>query len=131
VALLLRVLLQEDITTRVLYAALLHDLAEQITGDMPADIKRRMGLTANMADLEEAELLLAGFDPPPLLTDIERKALKLADCLDGLIFCNREIELGNSAMLFIRARYLQYIDAMEGLPSDWRHLINSLRDRNP
>lgn len=81
-------------SVNLLMAALTHDLAEQVVGDVPAPTKRRVpGLRDTLQTLESAELGRYGLEFE--LTEEERKLLNLADAMDGMIFCLKERTLGN------------------------------------
>lgn len=74
-------------------AAITHDIAEKVFGDIPAPTKRRLGMREVIGDLEDSYLEANGlkFD-----LDFEQESiLKLADIFDGMLFCVREHALGN------------------------------------
>ena len=130
VAMLALILMDSQPRAALLHAALVHDLAEAHTGDIPAQVKVALGLTERFAELENNLLDNCGL-APLTLTVTEQRALKLADCLDGVLFCNEEIALGNSKMLEIRERYLSYIASQGPYPSGWQNLIDNVRHQNP
>jgi 5'-deoxynucleotidase YfbR-like HD superfamily hydrolase len=109
VAMLCYTLAEGTPSAELLLAALTHDLAEQIYGDIPAPTKRALNISAACAQLEDDALASRGlqFD----LTLDERRILKLADLLDAMGFCVRERQLGNQLMAPIYARYRAYFDA--------------------
>ena len=94
----------------LLLAALAHDLAEQVVGDMPAPAKRELNVTIKMAELEDDILRKAGFEF--ILTDEQRRIMKLADCLQGMLFCIRERSLGNRGVDPVCTRYRSYIEGI-------------------
>ena len=91
----------------LLLAALAHDLAEQVVGDMPAPIKRELGVTMKMAELEDSILKNAGFEF--VLTEEQKRIMKLADCFQGMLFCVRERSLGNRGVDMVFSRYRGYV----------------------
>lgn len=87
--------------------ALAHDLSEGITGDIPAPAKRVLK-TAELAEMEESVVntMLPGL---PELSEYEKKILKLADCLEGLLYCVEQRALGNTTMHPIMGKYCSYL----------------------
>lgn len=88
----------------VLRAALLHDVYEARTGDIPATTK-----WANPA-VEEAFRLLEqdmarSTGTLVSLSATERFILHCADKMDGLAFCNEQIRLGNANMIIVFYRW--------------------------
>lgn len=76
-------------SAELLQAALLHDAPEIITGDVPYTTKRNSPTIKH--ELEELEERVYDYDvlPFPKLTQAEVATLKLADTLDGLIWCHK------------------------------------------
>lgn len=107
----------------LLLAALSHDLAEQEFGDIPAPTKRAVAAMEKVAHLEDAHLRQHGFNYTDDLTLEEKFILKLADYLDGLRFCNHELDLGNSRMMVVRSRYITYIKDLLAAHQDVAHLL--------
>lgn len=93
----------------LLVAALAHDLAEHVLGDIPAPSKREFGIGEQVNALEERLLGNAGFGVK--LDPEEKRLLKFADNLQGLIKCGREIEMGNYRMKEVFDRYRSYLEA--------------------
>ena len=94
VAMLCNLLTNGKASKELLWAALIHDMAECETGDIPAPSKRIFGLREQMSQHELGILVRIGFDMPPLNAQ-EKYVLKVADCLDGVLFCTRELRMGN------------------------------------
>lgn len=109
---MLVLLLNPDASGTVLRAALIHDLAECETGDIPSPAKRRFGINEQMSAIEEEVLISHGVHFPYLFPDEERN-LKLADLAHGALFCAREISLGNSTMRVVFNRYIEYAEEMK------------------
>lgn len=84
---------------RVLTAALTHDLAEARYGDLPAPAKRELGKewSRQFSSVEHTALQSYGLvvDLPP--RDV--RGLKLADYIDGCLFCIEERRMGNRAVV--------------------------------
>lgn len=77
-------------SSELLVEALMHDTAELFTGDIPFTVKRDRPDIKDTFDLmeddaREAELLI----PPQHLNDRDRALLKLADTLEGFIWCRK------------------------------------------
>lgn len=98
----------EELTKQLLFAALQHDMPEYVTGDIPAPTKRACGSAFDK--LEESVLVELGV-PPAALTPEEETWLKLADIIDGMAFCVRERELGNSTLRTTFVNYRAYFSA--------------------
>ena len=109
-------------SVNLLLAALSHDLAEQVTGDISSPTKRKFPVMAEMIQAMESETLeLHDLNYECLLTNSEKRLLKMADCLDGALFCISEMELGNKGMHDVYRRYCQYIGQLE--PTGKEHRI--------
>lgn len=97
-------------SVNLLMACLSHDLSEQITGDVSSPTKRRFPeLAAMIQTMETEELENHELNFEAFLTDEEKKILKLADCLDGMLYCIGEMELGNKSIFEVYNRYNKYI----------------------
>jgi 5'-deoxynucleotidase YfbR-like HD superfamily hydrolase len=96
----------------LLVAALRHDLAEAVTGDIPGPTKRALlDLRAELAQFEDA-VLEAFRMRMPTLTGEEAWALKMADNLAGAIQCLQELACGNQLIVRSFRNYMAYITAM-------------------
>lgn len=109
---MLCLMLTPDASAELLKAALMHDLAEQITGDIPSPAKRDHYHAGNFDELERRLINESGLKFP-YLTAHEKRVLKLADIAHGALFCVRELELGNRRMRVVLQRYQQYAESME------------------
>lgn len=99
-------------SVNLLMAALTHDLAEQKVGDMSAPAKRALGIRDLLQDFESDELKAYWLDYNQHLTEDEAVILKLADCFDGMLYCCRELALGNRNALLIWRRYCTYVTSI-------------------
>lgn len=97
----------------VMCAALMHDLAEHVTGDIPAPAKRALGIGEQFTAYEDDVLADYGV-VYPTLTPEEQRVLKAADTLELLQFCAREIRLGNTNMIPVFNRGENYIAELGG-----------------
>lgn len=96
----------------LLMAALTHDLGEQAASDMSAPAKRALGISEQLHDFEAGILTQYGFYYAQYLDATERAVLKLADCFDGMLYCCRELALGNRSVLLIWRRWCTYVEAL-------------------
>lgn len=106
------------LASRLLVAAMLHDVPECITGDVPAPFKRNVtGLREAMQAEEDRLLGCYGITPPTLYPEEERW-LKLADSLDGAYHCLEERRLGNTTLDRIFWTFIGYVNQMDNHPED-------------
>lgn len=83
----------------LIMAALAHDLAEHRVGDIPSPVKRDMGVGELFHDYEMGKLAIVGLSKYyDELTEGEGYTLKLADMIDGMMFCLTERNFGNSTI---------------------------------
>lgn len=92
----------------LLLHALAHDVAEAKVGDIPSPVKRELGISGQMEDMEAAYMEECDLGLPDL-TEEEVVILKLADCLDGVAFCLQEVAYGNVQMSSVASRYGDYM----------------------
>jgi len=119
-------ILDPEVSRDVLLAALLHDLSEHLTGDIPSPAKRIYGIGEHVTSLELSMLAAAGLTMPKL-TPAELRVVKLADLAQGALFCVREFSLGNTNILKVLDRYLSYAESMN-LTENERKLFNTIED---
>lgn len=92
----------------LIMAALTHDMAEQLWGDMPAPAKRLLNADqqfskAEQATLEENDMFF-------WLSETEKAILKIADYMEGMLSCIHERRLGNRYVEIIyQRRFRQYV----------------------
>lgn len=77
----------------LLMAALVHDLAEHRTGDLPAPAKRELGMREHFNAHENKLLFGAGLFVQ--LDAADSRVIKLADAGDGCLHCIKERRMGN------------------------------------
>ena len=111
----------------LLYAALVHDLAEQHVGDVPSPAKRSLGFADKLDELEQT-LILSALGWVPDLTPAEQRTLKLADIAQGALKCAREIEIGNLRMELVFSRYMAYAESMNLKPGPEQELFNAIKE---
>lgn len=94
---------------QLLKAALYHDVAEHVIGDMPATTKWRFEeLSKAMSKAEQEIEHELGLDVK--LDDTEKAYLKFADMAELIITCVREYNLGNRDAAEIVRRGLTYLE---------------------
>ena len=106
-------------SANLLMEALSHDLGEQAAGDVPAHVKDKLpGFREVLHELERSVRTSFNFDWSLYLTDDERTILELADRMDCLLWCCREIALGNKNSLLVWRRSSAALErvASAGLP---------------
>lgn len=123
----LALLIKPDASRSLLLAALFHDLAEHMTGDIPSPAKREYGIGEQVTQLENRLMLEAGIVMPELSAEEER-VLKLADIAHGALYCCREVCMGNQPMKDIYHRYVGYAEQML-LRGRERELFNIIKEK--
>lgn len=109
---LLCLAIDPEASANLLKAALLHDLGEQYTGDIPAQAKWQSPDLAKAAKELEDRLNL---DPIPSLTKHEQKVLKQADALDCFFKMREELRKGNNSVAFIMGRIVDRLFSTDPL----------------
>jgi len=113
----------------LIYATLLHDTAEQWTGDVPATAKWQSPQLKGACDELETQMLADNYLTIPYLTDEEALTLKWADMLDLLYRCLDEIELGNSTMREVFDRGVNYLRTLKEHKQGLILLENLIKER--
>lgn len=93
----------------LIMAALTHDMAERVMGDIPAPAKRAMpGLRETWGKFEQDLLRGVELDFETELNDEELHILKFADAADGCLYCCRERQMGNILISKVFENFWQY-----------------------
>lgn len=109
---LLQILTDFQCGPRLLYAALVHDAPEYVTGDIPAPVKLASpALTAALHEMEDRVFADARV-PCPILTSEEARLLRTADCLEGALYCLEELHRGNRGIQEVLGSYLRYLSEL-------------------
>jgi len=111
-------------SSELLMGALVHDLAEHQTGDIPSPAKREYGIGEQVSELEERLLRSACLDVE--LSKKEARTLKMADLAQGALFCVRELQLGNRLASVVYDRYMSYAESLV-LSGRELELFNTIR----
>ena len=93
--------------------ALFHDVAELHTGDVPAPVKKSSQLVKDTFDALETRALHTMGITLPHLTDGEKRYLKIADCLEGMMYCESRIKAGDLNAIDVRDRYVTYLAGLD------------------
>jgi len=113
VAVLCNVLTEGKASAALLSTALIHDMPEFVVGDLTAPMKRGLprDFKAHLDIMEEEALHENGYHYPGI-TEEEHRVLKVADYLEGLIFCQAEIEMGNTSIKYVANTYASYLSSI-------------------
>ena len=99
-------------TNKLLKSALYHDLAEQITGDIPAPVKwQHPVLKTSLQIIEES--FESTHSLQISLSEEEETVLKWADLLQLLLFCKSQRNIGNRN---VNAIFARGVEATRSLP---------------
>jgi 5'-deoxynucleotidase YfbR-like HD superfamily hydrolase len=103
---LLYLIAGENLKSNMIMAAITHDMAEHIMGDIPAPTKRAFTDLAQFSVHEDALLEEYGFAFP--LTNNQKRVLKLADIYASVLTCIKERTLGNRHLDDICVKFISY-----------------------
>jgi 5'-deoxynucleotidase YfbR-like HD superfamily hydrolase len=93
-------------------AALMHDTAEQWTGDVPATAKWEMPILKENLDALEEKMMAQNWLKSPNLTEEEKLTLKWADMLDLCYTCVGELSMGNRTISEVFDRGVEYLKGL-------------------
>lgn len=129
VCLILRYLLGGEVSSHLMWAALFHDLAESVTGDIPAQAKwASEELNGVISDWETE--WHGDHGSWVKLRDDEQLLLSIADKLELVLFCTEQMMLGNRHMEVIRDRGIQFChENLSGLDAEVRTCIYNFIER--
>jgi 5'-deoxynucleotidase YfbR-like HD superfamily hydrolase len=113
---------------QLIMAALTHDLAEHIVGDVPSPAKRAMGCRDAFNAYEDTILTDNKVVHYMNLPELEKAVLKAADCFDGLMFCLNERRMGNKHVEIVYGRYYSYILEVKNKTCYYSHAIDDYLD---
>lgn len=116
----------EGLSVPLLMAALTHDLSEHKVGDLPAPTKRAMpqvhveeeeetklySFREYWGMMENNHLRAVGLDWEHLLAPKQQRWLKLADAMEGALFCIRERMMGNRLIVTVFGNFRSYIEKL-------------------
>lgn len=111
-------------------ATLLHDTAEQWTGDIPATAKWSSPELKQASEELEAKKLTENWLDVPKITDEEALILKWADMLELCYRCLDELNLGNRTAYEVFDRGVAYLRSLPSLPAGEALLTEVMKDRN-
>lgn len=97
-------------STKLLLAALSHDLAEVATGDVPAHVKwDNKQLSLHLDNMERSWLGRRGLPTEDQLDEDERRVLAFADMFELMLYAIEEVGLGNTNMIRVVERSIAKI----------------------
>jgi 5'-deoxynucleotidase YfbR-like HD superfamily hydrolase len=96
----------------LLLAALAHDAAEHALGDIPSPTKRMLGIRDRVDAHEAAAMRHHGVFMPDLSVEDDH-ILKMADALDGVLYCLHERQLGNTTLKQTFQNYCAYVGQLD------------------
>ena len=136
VAALLIEFTEGEASAKLLMAAIHHDVAEAIFGDVPAPAKWWQ-IEAVKKELEFAELEFAanaGLWTKLLLTEQERDLLRLADKMELMFYCLEQRQMGNTHVGHVfwnLVNHLSELGAVEMAPEPAQEIFTYLIDSYP
>jgi len=111
----------QDCTKTLLQAALYHDVAEAILGDVPATAKWDYPTFANAIAEAEAEIEKEmGFTF--MLTTEQKARLKMCDMLELVLYSFEQIKMGNHNFAVVFENGVKYLYKNFEHSSDFRHI---------
>lgn len=126
---ILMIVTDRNLSRNLMMAALVHDMGEYETGDIPSPVKRASPeLKPILDDIEDRAMRAAHVGFYPQLTPWEHKLLKFADNLDGLLKIIDELKLGNKTVRWVGERYLSYLRTMEDLGPTMNSLVDEAEE---
>ena len=127
VAMLVYMLAARKPSWYLMMTALTHDLAEHVVGDVSSPTKRRFPELKRCVDhAEEIELAKFHLNYEHLLEKDEHRIFKLADNLDGMLFCVREKRFGNKAISEVWLNYTSYVSKLQPFSDDEEQIIKAI-----
>ncbi len=122
--------LEPGIRVPLLMAGMTHDMAEHRVGDLPAPAKRDMDKRLDLKgaqtfraawnDMEQDILKEVAFNFEESLSVDELRMLKLADAMEGALYCIRERAMGNTLITPCYLNFAKYIDGEMSEQSEQR-----------
>lgn len=100
-------------TAELLYAAIHHDVAEGLVGDVPAPTKRAIAGLKLTLDKYEASVMSELGIPEPEIDDVDKRILKFADIFEGMLFCISQRHRGNKGADGVFNNFADYARSME------------------
>lgn len=125
VALLVHYLTDGEASRELLYAALIHDIGEFYTGDLPAPVKHDSPELATRVHELDYQYLDQQNIEAPMLAETEKNLLRAADIVDLLFVSRLELQVGNDDFYEVFWRGVSYI-AMVQLPAKAQARVNKI-----
>lgn len=114
----------------LLMAALQHDIAEYVVGDIPAPVKRHTPAIKVACDTIERDTLrtYGHKDYCDCLNEPQHVILKFADNAAGALYCVTEMRMGNKLIRPVYHNYLSYLEASYAQHASNSELAISMSD---
>jgi 5'-deoxynucleotidase YfbR-like HD superfamily hydrolase len=109
VALILMWMCGDALSPELLKAGLLHDAGERWVGDVPGPTKKHLDINGALEQAEVLELQMNTDLTVPALNDMDAKLLRIADALEGCVYCRRELDMGNTLIAPVLRNYSRYL----------------------
>lgn len=119
----------ENPSAELISATLLHDTAEQWTGDVPATAKWEMPILKENLDALEEKMMAQNWLKTPRLTAEEALTLKWADMLDLCYTCLGELDMGNRTISDVFERGVEYLRGLTPHPVGLKLLEDLIKER--
>ena len=119
----------ENPSPALISATLLHDTAEQWTGDVPATAKWEMPILKENLDELERKMMTQNWLRVPELTDEEKLTLKWADMLDLCYTCLAELNMGNRTISEVFERGVEYLRGLTPHQAGLKLLEDVIKER--
>jgi 5'-deoxynucleotidase YfbR-like HD superfamily hydrolase len=116
-------------STDLIGAVLIHDTAEQWTGDVPATAKWEMPVLKTYLDALEDKMMEQNMLKMPDITDEERLVLKWADMLDLCYTCLDELNMGNCAIGEVFELGVDYLRKLPPHPVGLKFLDELIKEK--
>jgi len=116
-----------DSRAALFHAALLHDVPEQLIGDVPSPTKWAHPRLAKELDLAEESFWDTVGVRFPALTTEEHLQLKIADMMELLWYCIEEERLGNKNFKEVFVRGVEYVKRYQLCEASTRMLDNIIK----
>lgn len=114
VAMLCYLLTDGKPSVELLMSALTHDLAEHLIGDIASPVKRSNPVLYSVIHkAEEDAFERVHLNIVPRLKAEEHRILKLADYMDGMMFCVREAQFGSQKIWEVYDNFRSYVVALD------------------
>lgn len=121
--------LDVPITVELLMGALAHDAAEHAVGDVPSPTKRDPAVRAAFDLAEAMHMDSLGLEDVANPTPELAAVIKLADIMEGIMFCTAEVRRGNADMKLSLRNYVAYAEQQPKLGPTAHYLLDKAKEQ--